>query len=303
MTEPQLGGTYDQLLGTARMAERMGLASFARSDHYYSSRKPPPAATDAFATMGGLARETERIRLCILVTPITFRHPAVIAKSAATIAEMSSGRLDLGLGTGWMELEHEAFGLPFPPLPERFDRLEEALRYLIAAFGPGEGSYHGRYYSLEANAYPQPGPIPIIVGGSGRRRTPRLAGTYADEFNHFVTSASDIEPKVKLARRAAEAVGRDPEALRVSVMGPVLTGRDRTAYREALRRRAADRGTDSDTYEQRLLEAGIPFGPPDRVAETMHALSAVGVSRFYVQHLDLSDLDPLEETFEVLLGL
>jgi len=303
MTEPQLGGTYEQLLGAARMAEDLGLASFARSDHYYSSRQPAPAVTDAFASLGGLARETERIRLCVLVTPITFRHPAVIAKGAATISEMSGGRLDLGVGTGWMELEHQALGLPFPPWPERYERLEEGLRYLMAAFGPGEGSYRGTYYSLQAAVFPKPGPIPIIVGGSGRNRTPRLAGAYAGEFNHFVAPTSDIEPKVEVARRAAEEAGRDPEALRVSVMGPVVTGPDPMAYREALGKRAADRGFDADTYERRLLEAGVPFGPPDRVAEVMQALSAIGVSRFYVQHLDLSDLDPLEETFEVLLGL
>lgn len=186
MTEPHFGGTYQQMLAAAQLAERQGLTSFARCDHYLSDRDPTPDATDAFAILAGLARDTTTIRLCVLVTPITFRHPAVIAKNAATIDQMSGGRFDLGVGTGWMDYEHQAFGLPFPDSAERWARFEEALDYLAAAFGPGRSRYQGRFYRLDAEVKPKPTDIRIVIGGSGKSRTPRLAGSRADEYNFFV---------------------------------------------------------------------------------------------------------------------
>ena len=184
MTEPQMGGTYDQLLTIARWAEDRGLVSFARSDHYYSSADPAHDATDAFATLAGLARDTETIRLCVLVSPVTFRHPAVIVKNAVTIDQMSGGRFDLGIGTGWMSEEHEAFGLNLWPMAERFGRFDDALHYVRAALGPQPARHDGTYYQLEADVKPGPtGPLPIIVGGTGKKRTPTLAGRYADEYN------------------------------------------------------------------------------------------------------------------------
>lgn len=301
MTEPQLGGTYEELLAAARWAEEAGLVAFARSDHYYWRREPRPDATDAFATVAGLARETRSIRLCILVTPITFRHPAVIAKMAATIDQMSGGRLDLGVGTGWMDLEHDAFGLPFPALGERYGRLEEALLYLEGAFGDSQGSFAGRYYELDADVRPKPvGRISIIVGGQGPTRTPRLAGTYADEFNHFVGTAEEIAPKIARVRAAAVANGREPDSITMSVMGPVLVGTDDTDYRDKLEDAAAARGEAPDELEQLWASSGVPLGPPARAAETLAGLAAVGVSKFYVQHLDLSDLRGLDGIFSAL---
>lgn len=302
MTEPQIGGTYDQLLAAARWAEANGLASFARSDHYYSSREPRPDATDAFATLAGLARDTATIRLGVLVSPITFRHPAVIAKNAATIDQMSGGRLDLGVGTGWMELEHEAYGLPFPPWPERFQRLEEALAYLEAAFGPDPARFEGAYYRIDADVRPKPTGLRIIVGGQGPRRTPALAGRYADEYNHFIAPDSVIAPKIERVRTAAVEAGRNPEAIRCSVMGPVLTGRDRASYRRRLEAAAAARERDPDDLEQAWRGAGIPVGDPDDVQATLDALAAAGVDHYYVQHLDLADLSGIDETFAALRG-
>lgn len=300
MTEPHLGGSYQQLLTAARFAESAGMAAFARSDHFYSDRTPVPSATEAFTTLAGLARETRRIRLVVLVTPITFRHPAVIAKAAATLDEMSGGRFDLGIGTGWMEHEHEAFGLPFPSRRERFDRLEETLRYLEVAFRPGGGSYRGAHYRIDAQPKPVPSNLGIIVGGSGPERTPRLAGRFADEYNHFVASPRDISPKVATMRAAAEQAGRDPDSIRVSVMGPVLTGEDEAAYRERLKRMAAGRGRGPLRLEERWSDAGIPLGPPERVAETLAALRDIGVSRYYLQWLDLTDLPGLESTWRAV---
>ena len=302
MTEPQIGGTYDQILAAARWAEDVGLVSFARSDHYYFNREPHPDATDAFATLGGLARETTRIRLAVLVSPITFRHPAVIVKNAATIDQMSGGRFDLGIGTGWMELEHQAFGFPFPPWKERFDRLQEALRYVEHATGRADGPMEGSYYSLEAEVRPRPTDLRLIVGGTGPHRTPALAGTHADEYNHFVGQADGIAPKVDRLRSAARDAGRDPDSIVVSVMGPVLTGRDERSYRDLLGKMAAARDRDPDELEQRWADHGIPIGPPSRVRDTIATLESVGVSKYYIQHLDLTDLSSLDETLEALAG-
>jgi len=301
MTEPQFGGTYQEQLAAARWAEQAGLVAFARSDHYYFKREPRPEATDAFAVLAGLARETEKIRLCVLVSPITFRHPAVLAKTAATIDQMSGGRLDLGVGTGWLQLEHDAFGLPFPALDERFGRLEEALIYLKAAFADGPQSFTGRYYELDADVRPNPvGPMPIIVGGQGPTRTPRLAGTFADEFNHFIAHPSDIAPKIAKVRRAAQASGRDPDRITMSVMGPVLVGVDETDYRRKLEAAAAARGDEPEEFERRWASYGIPLGPPSQVADTLAGLRGAGITKFYVQHLDLADLAGLDQTFELL---
>lgn len=295
MTEPQMGATYDQLAALARWGEQNGLSAFARSDHYYWPGEPRPAATDAFATLAGLARDTDSIRLCVLVSPITFRHPAVIAKNAATIAEMSGGRFDLGVGTGWMEEEHDALGLPFPPREERYARLEEALDYLRAAFAPGHGSFEGDHYRLDAAMEPAPAGLRIVVGGSGPRRTPTLAGARADEYNHFLASPSDLEPKIRLMRQ--EADGRE---VTVSVMGAPLVGRTDAEYRERLQRAAAARDTTPEALEGRFAERGVPHGTRAQAAEAVAALEEVGVSKWYVQWLDVADVDGFAATIEAL---
>ena len=300
MTEPQIGGTYDELLAVAQWAEANDLVSFARSDHYYSSRQPQPEATDAFATLAGLARDTSDIRLCILVTPITFRHPAVISKTAATIDQMSGGRLDLGVGTGWMEAEHEAFGFPFPPSAERFARLEEALGYLRAAFGPGHQSFAGTHYTLDADSLPQPTGLRTIVGGSGAVKTPTLAGRFADEYNHFTATPETIAPKIQVMRQAAEIAGRDPSAIRVSVMGPTLVAADESAYQDKLTVAAAARDTTPRQLEEKWLAMGFPVGSADRAQTIVAELEEVGVDLMYVQHLELPELDALTEMFDAL---
>ena len=300
MTEPQIGGSYEQLLAAVQWAEAAGMRSFARSDHYGNADGRSAPTTDAFVSLGGLARETDRIRLGILVSPITFRHPAVIAKSAATLDEMSGGRVDLGIGTGWQEHEHSAFGLDFPPTGERFDRLEEALGYVRAAFDGG--SFQGEHYSFSGDAEPRPGGVRLMVGGGGPRRTPSLAGRYADEFNHGLAPADEIGPKIATMRAAAEEAGRDPAAITVSVMGPVVTGADAGAYRVVLEAAAKAAGRTPEQIEERWKAAGLPIGPPDEVRETIASLERVGVEKLYLQHLDLADLAPLEAVVSVLEG-
>lgn len=297
MTEPHLGGTYEQQRSAALWCETEGLVSFARCDHYLSGGDPTPAATDALAVLAGLARDTSIIRLCVLVSPITFRHPAVIAKTAATIDQMSRGRLDLGIGTGWMELEHVNLGLPFPDWPERWDRFEDSLGYLEAAFGDGHGQHEGRYYSLNAEVKPKPTGMRIIIGGSGAKRTPRLAGTRADEYNFFICPPDQARLKIETMREAAN--GRDVEA---TAMGGALVGRTESEFQERLARSAESRGITPNELEERYVNNGFPIGTPDRVAETVGQLEEAGLERLYIQWLDLDDFDGMVETVDIVRG-
>ena len=292
MAEPQLGGTYADLARAARRAQESGLVSFARADHYYWSAGPRPT-TDAFTSLGGLTREVDRIRLGILVTPVTFRHPAVIAKSAATLDEMSDGRFDLGVGTGWMEAEHDAFGIPFPPWKERFSRLEESLQYIRAAFN-GE-AYDGAYYRTNADALPRPRNVRIIVGGSGPEKTPLLAGRYADEYNHFAIAPSDLAPKIARMREAAAAAGRDPGWITASVMGPAVVASSESAFANMMAGAARFRNVTVEALTERWSKAGIPMGTPDQVSPAFAAFEQAGVEKYYLQWLDLTDHRGIDE--------
>lgn len=303
MVEPQLGGTYNDQLESALWAESNGIVAFARSDHYAWMRGGPHDATDAFATLAGLARETSTIRLTVLVSPLTFRHPAVIAKNAVTIDQMSGGRLELGVGTGWMEDEHAAYGLEFPTWAERFARLEEALPYLKAAFAPGAQTFSGSYYSLNVDSLPKPtGTLPLIVGGTGPKKTPTLAGKYADEYNHFIATPDVLAPKLDVLRSSAEAVGRDPDSIRISVMGAVISGRDETEYRTNLGRAAAFANMSIDEYEQKSRSQGVPMGTREQVEATLASLAVLGVSRVYLQHFHGIRSEELDAAFGALLN-
>lgn len=292
MVEPQMGGSYDDLLALARWAEGAGLDVIARSDHYMNMDKAVEA-TDAFATLAGLARDTERIKFAVLVSPLTFRHPAVIAKTAATIDQMSGGRLELGIGTGWMEPEHEAFGMELPPLAERFSRLFEVLAYCRGAFAPGAKGYKGRHYSLaEIDVQPKPISMPIIVGGSGAKKTPSLAGRFADEYNMFVTTPQELAPRLAVAHDAARGVDRDPTDLKVSMISSLFFGDTRAEYDEQIAEAAAQRELSAAEFEQRLEDRGVPRGTPDELRERLAVLERAGVGRFYIQMF--SPLDAID---------
>jgi alkanesulfonate monooxygenase SsuD/methylene tetrahydromethanopterin reductase-like flavin-dependent oxidoreductase (luciferase family) len=301
MTEPQLGGTYDDLRFAAQTAEGAGLYGFSRSDHYYWSGEPGLPATDAFTTLGGLARETKSVRLTVLVSPITFRHPAVIAKAAASIDEMSGGRFDLGVGTGWMEAEHTAFGLPFPPRKERFSRLEESLQYLQAAFTGG--TFEGKYYSFDADARPRPSGINLLVGGSGPEKTPALAGRFADEYNHFSIAPEQLAVKIEVMKEAASAAGRNPDDITVSMMGPAMLAPDDARLSELLNKAAAFRNITVSELEERWNTARTPYGTPEQVMERFAALAEVGVTKYYLQWFDLPDRAAVEEQVGLAAGL
>jgi F420-dependent oxidoreductase-like protein len=288
--EPQQGATYDKLLEVARVVESSGFDALFRSDHYLTmGGSGLPGPTDAWATLAGLARETSRIRLGSLLTSATFRLPGPLAVTVAQVDAMSGGRIELGLGAGWYEPEHLAYGIPFPPQAERFERLEEQLTILTGLWATplgGTYSFTGKHYQL-ANSPALPKPVqrphpPLIVGGAGANRTPRLAATFADEFNMPFHGLADAEAQFSRVRAACESVGRDPATLRLSVAQVLCCGADEAE----VRRRA--RVTGRDPAELRANEVA---GTPDEVVERLRALEAAGAGTVYLQFLDLEDLD------------
>jgi alkanesulfonate monooxygenase SsuD/methylene tetrahydromethanopterin reductase-like flavin-dependent oxidoreductase (luciferase family) len=302
MVEPQVGGSYAELRDLARWAEDQGLDAFARSDHLLNHEDSAPS-TDALTTYGGLAEATDSIQLAVLVTPLTFRHPAVIVKTAATLDEMSSGRFALGVGTGWMQSEHDAFGLDLPPLAQRFDRLGETLAYLRAAFH-SSGGFDGQYYRLDPiDVLPRPANLPIVIGGGGARKTPTYAGQFADEYNLFVTDRATLDDRISVMRSAALAAGRNPDAIKVSLMGPAVVAPDEASYRAMLERRGARRDQTADEYEASLEDLNVPHGTPDRAHASIEVLRSIGIHRYYVQDfrgLGSVDTSALARSFSIL---
>lgn len=295
-----VGGSYGEFLTAARWAEAKGLAAFAIPDHYiYSMSGPDAAAYDAFAVMAGLARETSKIGLSITVAPITFRHPAVLAKNAATIQEMADGRFTLGVGTGWLEAEHNKFGIDFPDTSTRFAMTEEALGYLRAAFSNPPQDFDGDYYTLQAfNILPRP-ELRLVVGGTGRIKTPRLAGAFADEFNAFPDAPAAFAAKVARAREAAAATGRDPEALQVSSSGQVVAGDTAAEYQDLLAEIAAGAEVDPEKIEEEAAKRNAPRGTWDQVRSILAEMEERGMTRFYIQ--GKFDPDELERKFSNLM--
>lgn len=282
----QTSGTYDDVVAAARWAEEHGLDAFGIPDHYLMSvdeeQSKTVPAPDAFAHMAGLARDTESIELVMLVSPITFRHPAVLAKSAVTIDRMSGGRFVLGLGTGWLEREHEVFGFDYPPIAERFEMLEEALRYVRAAIDPASPGYQGDRFALEAFPLaPEPVGLRIVVGGTGPHKTPYLAGTYADEYNTY--PGADMAERVARARDAAASAGRDPDALLLSSSGQVVAAATEAEVEDELNRRAADAGISRERLDAAFERRNTPVGTYEQIREQFADMEAIGVSRFYVQ--------------------
>lgn len=286
----QTRGSYDDVLRVASWAEHEGLAAVALPDHYLASSSDSSLpAWDHLIHFAGLARETTRIELVDLVSPITFRHPSVYAKTALTIADMSKGRFVLGLGTGWLKDEHRLYGIEFPTQAERFDRLEECLGYLQAL--RNQQAFEGRYYRLEKFPAAPAFAVPIVVGGSGTNRTPELAGRYCDEFNLFPNQASDVAGRIETCRAAAIAAGRNPDDLRLSFTFVPIAGADQANYGKVLAKEATERERPPDQLEKRLRARGIPHGPADQVRDQLRTLAALGVTRFYLQ---CSSVEPSE---------
>jgi len=283
----QTHGTYDEVLETARFSEQRGLSAIALPDHYLMALDEEKAkttpASDALIQLAGLARDTSDLELVVLVSPITFRHPAVLVKTAITIDRMSGGRFTLGIGTGWMDREHEVFGFPYPPMQERFAMLEEALGYVRAALANEPTGFDGERFHLEAFPIePRPvGTVKLLIGGSGAVKTPRLAGTYADEFN--VYAGPDLDRRIGRARDAAAAAGRDPDTILMSSAARVVGAPTRADLDETLDAFAADAGLEPGQFRDRLQRAGTPIGTYGQLRERFAAMEAAGITRFYLQ--------------------
>ena len=291
-TQPQMGATYDDILGAAQAAERLGFDGFFVSDHVMGWRDPMeslPGPTDAWTTLAGLARETSTIRLGTLVTSANFRYPGLLAVQVAQVDQMSGGRIDFGLGAGWSEAEHRAYGLPFPV--RRFDVLEEQLDVITGIWSTPLGerfSYDGEFYQLtECPAVPKPTQSnpPIIIGGKGPTRTPAVAARYADEFNGSYATLEETPRMFAAARVACEAIDRDPSTLVYSVMSSLGVG----ATAADRQRRAGYSGKSVDD----LVETGVG-GTPQQAIDRLAALAEAGVQRIYLQFPGFTDIDHLE---------
>ncbi|GAB7187228.1 probable F420-dependent oxidoreductase Rv1855c family [Kitasatospora sp. Ki12] len=291
-TEPQQGASYDTLLKVARTAEELGaFSAFFRSDHYLKMGDVDgrPGPTDAWITLAGLARDTSTIRLGTLMTAATFRLPGVTAIQVAQVDAMSGGRVEFGLGAGWYEAEHTAYGIPFPK--EKFGRLEEQLAIITGLWNTKLGDtfdFTGEYYTLtDSPALPKPVQerIPVLIGGHGPKRTPALAARFADEFNLPFASVEDSAAQFARVRAAVEQAGRPADAVLHSNALVACVGRDDAE----VARRAAAIGRSVEE-----LKADGLAGTPDEVAEKIGRYAAVGSERIYLQILDLDDLDHLE---------
>ncbi len=299
--EPQQGTTYNELLALANHAETLGFDGFFTSDHYlrmgdHVSGLPGPL--DAWTTLAGLARDTERLRLGTLVSPVTFRLPGQLALLVAQIDQMSGGRIELGLGAGWYEAEHTAMGIPFPEIAERFDRLAEQLEVITGIWQSPEAetfSHDGTHYQLAENpglpkTWQRPAP-PIIIGGRGKRRTPSLAAQYASEFNVGFADAPTWQKITNNVVEYCEARERDPESLIWSAALVAVAGSSEAEFA----RRSAAIGREP----AELRTAGVA-GVVDEARETVESYAAVGCDRMYLQVLDVKDLDHLNVLAEAV---
>jgi F420-dependent oxidoreductase-like protein len=292
--EPQQGASYADQLAVAQAAESLGYSAFFRSDHYLAmSGAGLPGPTDSWVTLAGIARETSTIRLGTLVTSATFRHPGPLAISVAQVDAMSSGRVDLGIGAGWFEKEHLAYAIPFPPLGERFERLREQLDIITGLWTTPPGQtfdYRGAHYTVkDSPALPKPAQDPhppIIIGGDGPKRTPRLVARFASEYNLAFPAFDFVEPQYARVRAALADAGRTPDDIVYSAAFVVCAGRDDAEI---------SRRADAISREVDELRANTPLvGTPGEIVDRLGPFIEAGVQRVYLQLLDFSDLDQIE---------
>jgi F420-dependent oxidoreductase-like protein len=293
-TEPQQGASYETLLRVAKAAEDLGFDAFFRSDHYLKMGDVSglPGPTDAWTTLAGLSRETTRIRLGTLVSASTFRYPGPLAITVAQVDHMSSGRVELGIGAGWYDAEHSAYGIPFPDLGERFARYEEQLEVITGLWDVPDGgtfSFSGKYFTVtDSPALPKPVQRPrppVIIGGIGARRTPRLAAKFADEYNVPFGGLEDTAKAFGRVREACAAAGRHETSMIYSAAQTVCCGRSQAE----LERRARAIGRKPDD----LRDNGL-VGTPDELVTKIRRFAEIGAEHVYMQVLDLQDLEHLE---------
>jgi len=299
MVEGQNGLTWERWEHILRLAERLNFPSVFRSDHYFIGQQQD--SLEAYLSFVLAARETTRLRFGPLVSPVTFRRPIDVSRMAAQIDQLSGGRFVMGLGAGWNEPEHRAYGIEFPAVRERFDRLEEAVQVITTLWEPGTAHFEGQYYQLDgAEAMPKPanGRIPVLIGGSGEKRTLRLVAKYADEWNAVNLSPDVYRQKVAVLERHCEEVGRDPATIRRSMMtfgmiGP--TPRDVDAATERLMTMFGARpGTSPAEFREGAKARGIIVGGTDEVLDTLGKLGERGLQEVQFQHFNF-DSDAVPE--------
>jgi F420-dependent oxidoreductase-like protein len=302
MIEGQEGVTWDEWVRLARACEDLGFEGLFRSDHYLSFYEPTErGALDAWATIAALGAVTERIRLGSMVSPVTFRHPAVLAKSVVTADHVSGGRVELGMGAGWFEQEHAAFGFPFPPVRERMDMLAEQIEIVHRLWG-GDGdkvTYEGEHYRLEScPALPRPVRAPhprLIVGGGAGPRSAALAARWADEYDVVYVDPAGAKDRMGRLSAACEAIGRDPASLRRSLLAKAVVGADEAEVRRRTTELMAweHEDGDVDAYLADLRATHIA-GTPEQVLDRLGEYAAAGIRRVLVHQLVHRDLDQVE---------
>jgi F420-dependent oxidoreductase-like protein len=299
MIEGQEDVTWQDWVALARACEEHGVESLFRSDHYLSVEgRGERGSLDAWATLAALAAVTSTVRLGTLVSPATFRHPSELAKVVATVDQVSGGRVEVGMGTGWSEPEHEAYGFPFPPLGERMEVLEEQLQIVAGEWADGPFSFEGRHYAIKGiDARPKPVQRPrppLIMGGSGGPRSLRLGARYADEYNTVYKTAAECAEMRRNLDEACRREGRDPIPL--SLMTGWLAGEDRSELLDRAGRLAEWRGHGAAGEDMlRELPDSWLAGTLDELTPRLDELAGAGVERVMLQHLLHRDLDVVEQ--------
>ena len=307
MLEGQEGVTWPQWLAIARTCERLGFEALLTSDHYLSVvTTEEPGSNDAWTLLGALAASTERLRLGTMVSPVTFRLPAVLAKAATTVDRISGGRVELGMGAGWWDQEHRTHGIPFPATPERFEMLEEQLEIVHGLWSEAVFSFEGRYYALEECRF-LPKPVqrphpPIVLGGKGGPRLARLVARWADGFNRVGGTPDELRASIERVSDAVDRADRDVASVTMSFMTWVFVGRTDAEWRDR-----ADRARRMDptagSLEEYLddISRDCIVGTVDRAVERMNEYAAAGVQRFALNHELFDDLDQIEFLAEEII--
>jgi F420-dependent oxidoreductase-like protein len=299
MVEGQNGLTWERWLHILKMAERLGFPTVFRSDHYFIAQGNQQESLEAYLSFAMAARETERIRFGPLVSPVTFRSPVDVGRMAAQVDALSGGRFVMGLGAGWNEAEHRAYGIPFPPIGERMDRLEEAIQLVRALWGEGRTSFAGRHYQIEdVDCRPKParaGGPPLLIGGAGEQRTLKLVAKYADEWNCVGLGPEAYAGKVAALERHCEGEGRDPATIRRSMMMFAILGRTEsdldTVARRMMRVLGAPAGATAKEYREGAKARGMLVGGVAEIADRLGKLGDLGLQEVELQHFDFDSDD------------
>jgi alkanesulfonate monooxygenase SsuD/methylene tetrahydromethanopterin reductase-like flavin-dependent oxidoreductase (luciferase family) len=290
MIEGQEGPTWDDWVALAEACEANGVEALFRSDHYLSFFDEKRPALDAWTTLAALAARTTKLRLGTLVSPATFRHPAVIARSAVTAHDVSGGRIELGLGAGWNEREHMAYGFAFPDTSARVALFAEQLEIVHGLLRNERFGFEGAHYTLDdAPGTPRPD-LPLVVGGSAYRGTVDPAVRFADEYNTFFATMDEVRERKRRLDEGCERAGRDPATLPYSLMGPFVVGTDERGVRESAARWGARFGMEADEVLERHGEHGT-IGTVEQVIERLRELEEIGYERVMLQHLPHDDLE------------